>query len=296
MREAIKIVFDKSQHRNCRWHITRVWEYEVDQLYTQHKDKNLKERLESLINYPLGPTQFEVEWKKLVDECGIVDNPAIIALREKRKSWITTYFKGITTLHMFAKRVLDSLQHTDHMDVGETHYSHAEVIQACKSRFDEQLSRVYMRVVYQEYKKQYGNNTTFVIEPNLDLEVRNGYLVTHEKGTGSFCWVRHVFRGRASGELEAVGAIQNVGAAASTLECSVAVVESDEPELESNLDPTSTNYLAGISLAEPPVSRTKGRKPGMESQSAKEAVNSYSTYTRSYGSTYTLATIAQHAR
>uniref|UniRef100_K3YC17 Uncharacterized protein n=1 Tax=Setaria italica TaxID=4555 RepID=K3YC17_SETIT len=93
---------------------------------------------------------------------------------------------------------------------------------------------------------------------------------------------------RASGELQAVGAIQNVGAAALILDCSVvAVVESNEPEPESNLDPTSTNYLAGISLAEPPVSCTKGRKSGKESQSAeksKEASNPYGTYTRSYWS------------
>jgi hypothetical protein len=26
-------------------------------------------------------------------------------------------------LNMFAKRVLDSIQHTDHMDAGESHYS-----------------------------------------------------------------------------------------------------------------------------------------------------------------------------
>jgi hypothetical protein len=61
MREVIKIVFDKSQHRNCRWHIIRMWDYELEELYKVHRDKNLKEKLESLINYPLGPTQFEVE-------------------------------------------------------------------------------------------------------------------------------------------------------------------------------------------------------------------------------------------
>jgi hypothetical protein len=71
MREAIKFVFDKSQHRNCRWHITKMWDYELEELYKLHKDKNLRHRLESLINYPLGPTHFEVEWKKQVDECGI---------------------------------------------------------------------------------------------------------------------------------------------------------------------------------------------------------------------------------
>jgi hypothetical protein len=112
MREAIKIVFDKSQHRNCRWHIIRMW-------------------------------------GKLVDECGIGEHPAIVALWQKRKRWIATYFKGmycgritstqrsesqnkvlkggyvgsVTTVHMFAKRVLDSIQHTDHMNAGESHYS-----------------------------------------------------------------------------------------------------------------------------------------------------------------------------
>jgi hypothetical protein len=109
----------------------------------------LKERLELLINYPLGPTQFEVEWKKLVDEYVIADHPAIIALWHKRERWIAAYFKGMycgrmtstqrfesqnkvlkegyvnesTSLHMFAKRMLDSLHHTDHIDAGEMHYA-----------------------------------------------------------------------------------------------------------------------------------------------------------------------------
>ena len=84
MMQAIKVVFDKTHHRNCRWHILRPWEFELDQLYTQHKDMKLKEKLESLINYPLGPTQLEVEWKRLVDECGIAEHPAIKALWEKK--------------------------------------------------------------------------------------------------------------------------------------------------------------------------------------------------------------------
>jgi hypothetical protein len=43
MRQAIEMVFDKSQHRNC-WHIIRPWEFELDQLYTLHKNHNLKEK------------------------------------------------------------------------------------------------------------------------------------------------------------------------------------------------------------------------------------------------------------
>ncbi|CAO2208238.1 unnamed protein product [Urochloa humidicola] len=220
MRIVVGLVFTKSQHRNCRWHITRPWEYELDQLYAQHKRKNLKERFESLINYPLGPSQFEEEWNKLVDDCGIAENQAIKALWEKRKSWIPAYFKGLycgrmtstqrserqnrvlkdgyvsetTSLHMFAKRMLDSLQHADHIDAGETHYAQAEVARASKAKFDEQLSKDYTRAVYKEYKKQYNNSTTFIIEPDPDPNVKNGYLVRHESGEGNFCWAQHAFK------------------------------------------------------------------------------------------------------
>jgi hypothetical protein len=33
------------------------------------------------------------------------------------------YVNNVTSLHIFAKRVLDSIQHTDHMHAGESHYS-----------------------------------------------------------------------------------------------------------------------------------------------------------------------------
>jgi hypothetical protein len=42
----------------------------------------------------------------------------------------------------------------------------AEVVRACKAKFDEQLCRVYTRAVYQEYKKEYNTSTTFVIRPD----------------------------------------------------------------------------------------------------------------------------------
>jgi hypothetical protein len=93
MRQAIGMVLDKTQHRNCLWHIQRPWEFELDQLYSQHKDKKLKERFELLINNQLGPTQFEVEWSRLA--CGIADHPSIMAMRDKRERWIVAYFKGM---------------------------------------------------------------------------------------------------------------------------------------------------------------------------------------------------------
>ena len=78
--------------------------------------------------------------------------------------------------------------------ITKKNFVQAEVVRVCKSRFDEQLSRVYTRAVYQEYKREYANSTAFLIEPNPDPEVRNGYLVRHEKGAGSFCWAQHAFK------------------------------------------------------------------------------------------------------
>ena len=94
----------------------------------------------------MGPTHFKVEWRRPVDECGIANHLAIRAM-DKRQRWIATYFKGMccermtsrtesqnrvlkngyvsesTSLHMFAKRMLDLLQHVDHMDASKTHYA-----------------------------------------------------------------------------------------------------------------------------------------------------------------------------
>ena len=68
------------------------------------------------------------------------------------------------------------------------------MVRACKAKFDEQLSRVYTRVVYQEYKKQYNNSKAFVIEPDPDPKVKDGWLVKLENGESNFCWAQHAFR------------------------------------------------------------------------------------------------------
>ena len=49
----------------------------------------------------------------------------------------------------------------------------AKVVRACKAKFNEQLSRVYTKAVYQKYKKQYNNSSAFVIEPDPDSRVKN---------------------------------------------------------------------------------------------------------------------------
>jgi hypothetical protein len=54
--------------------------------------------------------------------------------------------------------------------------------------------------VYNEYKKTWMNNTTFIIEQ--DPSDQHTYLVRHEKGTRDFYWAKHAFRVYAIKETE----------------------------------------------------------------------------------------------
>jgi hypothetical protein len=78
MKIAIREVFEKMQHRYCRFHVTRTWKHELDKLYMTHK--GLKTELESLIHYPLGPSGFEATWRELVEKYALRDHPAINSL------------------------------------------------------------------------------------------------------------------------------------------------------------------------------------------------------------------------
>jgi hypothetical protein len=93
MKIAIPRVFEKTHHRYYRFHVTHTWRHELDMLYLANK--GLKVELESLINFPLGPTEFEKAWDEMVDRYGIRENPAIEAFWAKMSMWIMAYFKGL---------------------------------------------------------------------------------------------------------------------------------------------------------------------------------------------------------
>jgi hypothetical protein len=76
----------------------RSWSHELYRLYATHK--GLKVELESLFNFLLGPTEFERAWSDTVDKYGIKEHPAIKSLWNKKKMWIMTYFKGLSSGRM----------------------------------------------------------------------------------------------------------------------------------------------------------------------------------------------------
>jgi hypothetical protein len=85
-----------------------------------------------------------------MERYGIKEHPAIKTLWGKRKMWIMAYFKGlycgrmtstqqsestnrvlkdcfvniVTSLNQFAEKMLEGLQHMDHMEAEESHCSH----------------------------------------------------------------------------------------------------------------------------------------------------------------------------
>jgi hypothetical protein len=75
------------------FHVVRTWRYDLDKLYAFKK--GLKVELESLFNFPLGPSEFERSWKEMEDKYEIREHPAIQSLYAKREMWIMAYFKGL---------------------------------------------------------------------------------------------------------------------------------------------------------------------------------------------------------
>ena len=84
---------------------------------------------------------------------------------------------------------------------------------------------------------------------------------------------------------QSVGAVQPTqGSAENSRE--LVVMPSDPTPPESNLNPSSTNFLTGVTLTETPVSRTKGRKSSSGAICAENnrmPDNPYITYSGSQG-------------
>ncbi|RCV43108.1 hypothetical protein SETIT_9G268900v2 [Setaria italica] len=155
-------------------------------------------KLHTIINHPLTPTEFEPAWNKLVDEYGIWEDDTIQGLWERRKLWVAAYLKPLMTStqrsesvnkmikgssftgHMtcmskFARRMLDFIQHTNHIAGGETHWSQS----------------VHTSLIT-KYRETYIYSTAFHIDPHPnEVDV---YLVTHTNQSWQYAWFQHSFR------------------------------------------------------------------------------------------------------
>lgn len=134
MANALPLVFLKTIHRLCRWHMLNKHTECLNKLFYLHK--GLEDKLLTAVNHPLTPVEFENAWQEMVSEHGLENDPTLHGLYKDRASWIACYFKGIfcgrmtstqrsestnrmvkrnhlnesTPLHVFAKKMYQVLQ------------------------------------------------------------------------------------------------------------------------------------------------------------------------------------------
>ncbi|KAG2611857.1 hypothetical protein PVAP13_4KG238925 [Panicum virgatum] len=196
MAAAISRVFPNTQHRLCQWHMIKKYRDELKKLYKEHE--GLKIKLLTVINHPLTPIEFEAAWSELLTEYGIGENDAIKGIWESRHLWVSAYLKPLgfatrkTCMSKFARRMLEFIQHTNHVSAGETHCSQAENFRVTLQPFNKQLRRVYTRAMFKKYQETYIYSTAFRIDPEEGKA--NSYLVTHTNQSKAYSWFQHSFK------------------------------------------------------------------------------------------------------
>jgi hypothetical protein len=76
MENAIRALFPQSIQ--VVWHMLKKYKEQSNQMYDQHL--KLKDKSISVINHPLNPEQFEIEWATMCDEFGMHDRVTMQAL------------------------------------------------------------------------------------------------------------------------------------------------------------------------------------------------------------------------
>lgn len=96
MKKAIEIVFPKTVHRCCQWHVMRKAR---ENLGPNYDPKNgWGKKLGEVINRSLSITEFEDRWKALLDEYKLHELNHLKVMFSTRSQWVPAYFRG----HFFA--------------------------------------------------------------------------------------------------------------------------------------------------------------------------------------------------
>ncbi|XP_058723681.1 protein FAR1-RELATED SEQUENCE 5-like [Vicia villosa] len=86
MREAIRDVFPNSLHRLFSWHLHRNACENV-------KNPKFLEEFKSLIYATYTVDEFENEWKRVVDDCGLSNNKWVKKTYEMKRIWASAYMR-----------------------------------------------------------------------------------------------------------------------------------------------------------------------------------------------------------
>nr|XP_040253461.1 protein FAR1-RELATED SEQUENCE 1-like [Aegilops tauschii subsp. strangulata] len=185
-------------------------------LYKAHE--KLKDDLNAVLNHPLMPSEFERAWKDLIQRYNLQDDELINSLWEDRHEWISAYYKEVFCarmtstqrsesmnlilkqnfvkekhdLHLFAQQVDKCIQTRKAVEHAETVANDSEVKTTTLFGFEVQLSKVYTRTVFADFKETLYRTTAFRAERCPENPTK--YLVHHYNRSYAFDGARHNFQ------------------------------------------------------------------------------------------------------
>ncbi|CAN6253854.1 unnamed protein product [Urochloa humidicola] len=98
MEVAIALEWEAVVHRWCKWHVLKRIVECVGQTYTS--DKDFRDKFHKMLNEMLTIEEFEAQWKALLKEYGLQENPFLNQIFHTREKWAKCYFKGIFCARM----------------------------------------------------------------------------------------------------------------------------------------------------------------------------------------------------
>ncbi|XP_020156912.1 protein FAR1-RELATED SEQUENCE 1-like [Aegilops tauschii subsp. strangulata] len=185
-------------------------------LYKAHE--KLKDDLNAVLNHPLMSSEFERAWKDLIQKYNLQNDEVMNSLWDDRHEWISAYYKEIFCarmtstqrsesmnrilkknfvkekhdLHMFAQQVDKCIQTRKAVEHAEIVANESEVKTTTQFGFEVQLSKVYTRAVFADFKETLYRSTAFRAERCPENPTK--CLVHHYNRSDAFDWARHNFQ------------------------------------------------------------------------------------------------------
>lgn len=91
MRDAVKIIFPKTAHRCCQWHVLSKANEHLRSHYDQRP--GFHDELEAIINRSMTVADFEIAWTAMLDKYDLTSNNHLQIMYETRAQWVPAYFR-----------------------------------------------------------------------------------------------------------------------------------------------------------------------------------------------------------
>ncbi|GJN28744.1 hypothetical protein PR202_gb16905 [Eleusine coracana subsp. coracana] len=214
---ALRIVYPRTEHRLCRWHILRKHREALNALYANYE--GLKDDLDSAINHPLTVAEFESCWAAMLDKYSLHENVTLSSLYDLRRKWIPAFFKSVfcgrmtstqrsestnnmvkndfadhmTSIHMFAKHMQRFIEKRKRAAGHETLQCQSRINSSSSWQFEVQMSRAYSRAVFLKIRGTMKRCGAYRVETDPTLGDHH-YLVQHTSKSNRYSWSQHKFK------------------------------------------------------------------------------------------------------